>query len=227
MLVVVAAAVVVAVVLVRHRSRPGMSTDGAAVSRLTLHSRTLGRDVDELLVVPRRHGRTLLVVLGGSDGGSSSWVAQPFYDELQALGTRAPSVLFLDGNARSPVLREAIPPGLARTRARRVALGGISTGGSAALELGLGPGFCAVGAHSPAAPGSLLAAARRRALYGSRVWIDVGADDPRRAADARLARLLERQDELVEFHVWPGGHDEAYWRAHLARFLRFYADACG
>ena len=49
----------------------------------------------------------------------------------------------------------------------------------------------------------------------------------RRAADARLARLLERQDELVEFHVWPGGHDEAYWRAHLARYLRFYADACG
>ena len=24
---------------------------------------------------------------------------------------------------------------------------------------------------------------------------------------------------------WPGSHEGDYWRAHMARYLRFYADA--
>jgi hypothetical protein len=31
-------------------------------------------------------------------------------------------------------------------------------------------------------------------------------------------------------HVWPGKHGSRYWRAHMAQYLRFYADAlasCG
>jgi hypothetical protein len=66
-------------------------------------------------------------------------------------------------------------------------------------------------------------AARAGARFGrGPVWLDVGKDDPFRAADAELAALLHRT-----LHVWPGGHDLGYWDAHLARYLRFYADALG
>jgi hypothetical protein len=58
--------------------------------------------------------------------------------------------------------------------------------------------------------------------YGSTpVWIDVGASDPFRDTDVAFAHRVHAQ-----LHVWPGGHGTAYWRAHLARYLRFYAGAC-
>ena len=243
--------------LVRHFRRAYTSTRGAQIVHFTLHSRDVGRDLDELLVVPPRHGSTLLVLLHGRGVGPSSWLSQPFFDELRALGRRAPTVLILDGGDHSywhdradgrwgtMVLREAIPAGVVRTHAARIAIGGISMGGFGALDLGMRGRFCAVGAHSPAlwadagraAPGAfddaadftrhdLLSAARRRALYGSRVWIDVGADDPFVATDTTFARLLAQQDEALTFHVWPGGHERSYWRAHVAQYLRFYAAAC-
>jgi hypothetical protein len=31
----------------------------------------------------------------------------------------------------------------------------------------------------------------------------------------------------AQLHVWPGGHTGSYWRAHMAQYFRFYADACG
>jgi enterochelin esterase-like enzyme len=253
---------VAALVLVRALRRPAYhSTDGASLMRFTLHSRATRRDLRELLVLPRAaHGHFLLVLLHGRGAGPSSWLSQPFFDELRALGAQAPAVLLLDGGDHSywhdrrdgrwgtMVLREAIPAGLARTRAHKVAIGGISMGGYGALEIAARQPlrFCAVGAHSPAlwehasetAPGAfddaadfrrndLLAAAKQQALYGSRVWIDAGANDPFRAADAVFAHRLQAQDEQLVFHVWPGGHDTAYWRAHVAQYLRFYADACG
>jgi enterochelin esterase-like enzyme len=149
-----------------------------------------------------------------------------------------------DGDWGSYVIREAIPA--ARRRARtngRVAIGGISMGGFGALDLArLYPlSFCAVGAHSAAvwrsfgetAPGAfddvrdfarhdLLALARRHPrLYGRRpVWIDGGDADPFRTADAELARRLRGR---IAYHVWPGGHESAYWDAHMPAYLRFYA----
>jgi pimeloyl-ACP methyl ester carboxylesterase len=236
------------------------STDGATLTRFTLRSLDVGRDLHEILVVPRRHGRTLLVLLHGRGARPSSWLSQPFFDGLRELGGRAPTVLLLDGGDHSywhdrsdgkwgtMVLQEAIPAGLARTQARRVAIGGISMGGFGALDLAArDPArFCAVGAHSAAlslragetSPGAfddaadfarndVLAEAHRRALYGSRVWVDVGTSDPFRAADTAFALALRRQDELVTFHLWPGSHDGGYWRRHIADYLRFYADSCG
>ena len=210
---------------------------------------------------PARTGSgTLLVLLHGRGSTPDSFLSQQFFDGLAALGRRAPAVLLLDGGDHSywhdrrdgkwgtMVLREAIPAGVARTGARKVAIGGISMGGFGALELAARQPFrfCAVGGHSPAlwlraadtAPGAfddaadfrrndLLSVAKRRAVYGSRVWIDAGTDDPFRAADAVLARRLQEQDEQVVLHVWPGGHDNAYWRRHMGQYLRFYADSCG
>jgi predicted esterase len=150
----------------------------------------------------------------------------------------------------SYVLHEAIPAALHRSGAdpHRIAIGGISMGGFGALDLDrLEPHrFCAVGGHSPAIGkwGSdeasfafadkadferhdLLGFARKRRLYDSPVWLDVGRQDPLRPAVSTLARELKATGQKVSFHSWPGGHEGRYWDAHFARYLRFYADACG
>src|SRR5207302_8633135 len=66
-----------------------------------------------------------------------------------------------------------------------------------------------------------LAAARSGARFGRGPgWLDGGDADPFRSTDTELASLLH-----TTMHVWPGGHDLTYWNAHLAQYLRFYADA--
>ena len=150
-----------------------------------------------------------------------------------------------DGAWGSYVLREVIPKALAVTRAdpRRLAIGGLSMGGFGAYNLArLAPGrFCAVGGDSDAiwpaasatAPGAfddhadfaannIIAFARADpTLYRSaQLWLDGGDQDPFHPADEQLAAALH-----IHMHVWPGGHDFAYWNAHWPQYLRFYAAA--
>jgi enterochelin esterase-like enzyme len=155
-----------------------------------------------------------------------------------------------DGAWGSYVLEEVIPKALTVLHAdpRRVAIGGISMGGFGAYALArLAPGrFCAVGGHSAAiwpafgetdqgafddardfARNDVIAAARANPkLYGhAQLWLDGGAEDPFHDADEQLASALH-----IHMHVWPGGHDFAYWNAHWSDYLRFYAHAlttCG
>jgi S-formylglutathione hydrolase FrmB len=201
-----------------------------------------------VLVVPKRHGRWLLVLMHGKGGGPSQFMSQPFFDTLLALGRRAPDVLLLDGGNDSywhnradgawgsMVLREAIPAGLSRTHSHRVALGGISMGGYGALLLGSRHrGFCAVGAQSPAlwlsagetAPGAFDNAQdyARNDVFKlpppQPLWIDLGASDPFREATRAYARRAG-----VPAHVKPGGHDVALWDDFMPQFLRFFARAC-
>lgn len=130
---------------------------------------------------------------------------------------------------------------------RRIAIGGISTGGFGALDLARRDPhrFCGVGGHSAAlwvsggesaagafddaedyARNDVIGAARTRDPYrGTAVWIDVGTEDPFRAADTRLAEELRRDGQPVRVHVWPGGHDGSYWSGHRGGYLRFYAGA--
>ncbi len=154
-----------------------------------------------------------------------------------------------DGAWGSYVLREVIVQAVGRLHAdpRRVAIAGISMGGFGALNLArLEPRrFCAVGGHSAAlwvkgadsAAGAfddaedfsrndVIGAARAGDPYrGTAVWIDVGTQDPFRAADTRLAGELRRDGQRVQLHVWPGGHDMSYWSSHWDSYLGFYADA--
>lgn len=147
------------------------------------------------------------------------------------------------------VMREAIPQGLRRLGAdsRLLAIGGISMGGFGALDLArLYRGrFCAVGGHSAAlwqaagetprgafddardfADHDIFGAAARSNVYGrARVWLDVGSDDPFRATDTAFARLLRKTGGRVTLHVWKGDHEPSYWRTHIGRYLRFYADS--
>jgi len=135
------------------------------------------------------------------------------------------------------VLREAMPAGIARAHARRLALGGISMGGYGALLLGSRDRtFCAVGAQSPAlwlspgetAPGAFDDAEdyARNDVFKLRppqpLWIDLGASDPFRTATLAYARRAD-----VHAHIKPGGHDAALWNTFMPKFLRFFARACG
>jgi S-formylglutathione hydrolase FrmB len=223
------------------------STRGGSIVQFTLHSRLAGRNLHELLVVPKRHGDWMLVLLHGYHGSPASFLTQPFFDTLNSLGPHAPEVLLLDGGADSywhdradgkwgsMLLREAIPAGLKRTHARRVAIGGISMGGYGALLAGSRHHFCAVGAQSPAlwlAAGETAPGAFDNAEDYARndvfelapprpLWIDLGASDPFYAATLAYARHAG-----VHAHVKPGGHDAALWDAFTPQFLRFFARAC-
>jgi S-formylglutathione hydrolase FrmB len=231
-------------IAIRDVRRGYWTTRGAAVSRFTLHSRLVQRDLHEIRVVPKRHSDVTLVLLHGRGSTPSSWLNQGFFNALASLGARAPQVLLLDGGDHSywhdradgkwasMVLQEAVP------KHGRVAIGGISMGGYGALLLGARGRFCAVGGHSPAlwfhagdtpagafddaadyARNDIVGHAPR---YRAPVWIDVGTDDPFRDAAVAYAKKIHAQ-----LHVWPGGHDHAYWSAHMRQYLSFYARACG
>lgn len=153
-----------------------------------------------------------------------------------------------DGPWASMILSEAIPDAVHRFRTTKgkIAIGGESMGGYGALHIAsLRPTeFCAVGGHSAAlwviagqtAPGAfddaadytrndVYTAARRGAFDHLRVWMDGGASDPFRAADAAFVSLLRSRRAHVTYHVWPGGHTGSYWNSHMAAYLRFYASA--
>lgn len=192
--------------------------------------------------MPRVHGDWTLVLLRGYHAGPAQFLSQPFFDELQSLGRRAPTVLLLDGGADSywhdrrdgkwgsMVLDEAAP------RHGRVAIGGISMGGyGALLAASRERSFCATAAMSPAlwtspgatAPGAFDDAAdyERNDVFRLKtprpLWIALGASDPFHEAALAYARHAG-----VTAHVSAGGHDTAFWDAHIAALLRFAAHAC-
>lgn len=209
----------------------------------------------EIAIVPARHSSQLLVVLHGRQNnwsGPRYLVSQQLLDAIGRESAQAPVVVLLnggphsyyhdrrDGKWGSMILREAIPDAVRRFHTRgKVAIGGISMGGYGALHLAeTEPAlFCAVGVRSPAiwrtggetAPGAfddaedfdrndVIAQSARLTMP---VWIDYGDHDPFVPGDEALTSRLHAQ-----VHVWPGGHDGAYWAAHVPQFLRFFLHAC-
>jgi S-formylglutathione hydrolase FrmB len=188
------------------------ATRGTRLVHFTLASRLTHHELHEILVVPPPE---VLLLDGGAD---SYW-----HDRV-------------GGRWGSMVTWEAIPAGIARTHARRVAIGGISMGGYGALLLGSRDrGFCAVGAQSPAlwlSPGETAPGAfddgedyDRNDVFElqppHQLWIDLGASDPFRTPTLAYARRAG-----VPAHVRPGGHDAALWNSFTPQFLRFFAHAC-
>lgn len=154
------------------------------------------------------------------------------------------------GRWGSYVLQEAIPAGVEELGADggRIAIGGISMGGFGALRLGLKePGrFCAVGGHSAAiwreggeTPAGAfddaedfeqndvieIASKRLRPFDDTKVWLDVGDNDPFLSADEELARILIESGQEPIFNVWPGDHSDSYWDQHVDEYMSFYARA--
>ncbi len=103
------------------------------------------------------------------------------------------------------------------------AIGGISRGGGTALRLAsVRPyRFSRVGGHSAAVSGDD-ALAGRLAAWGGPVWLDVGSHDPLRRGVARLGSKLEGHGTVARLHIYDGGHNRAYWRAHVEDYLCFY-----
>ena len=208
------------------------STRGATVTRFTLHSSLVHRDLHEILVTPpgdRR--RPLLVFLHGRGSAADSNLRQPLFNALHDLGPRAPAVLLADGGDHSywhdrrdgqwgtSVLREAIPAALSRSHAdgHRVAIGGISMGGFGALDLArLAPGrFCAVGAHSAA-------------LWFQGGDTAAGAFDDAEDFDGHDLLGFARQRRLYRPRVWIDiGREDPFLHANtaFARELRDHGTA--
>jgi S-formylglutathione hydrolase FrmB len=197
---------------------------GATVSRFTVHSRLLHRDVDEIVIAPRGggRGRPVVVLLHGRGGGPADFLNDQWFRELAALGPRAPDLVLVSGGDHSYfhdrddgpwgryVMEEAIPAGIRRVGGdpRRVAIGGISMGGFGALDLALEhPGrFCAVGGHSAA-------------LWRSAGETPAGAFDDAAdfAAHDPLALARARRLPLGRARVWiDAGRDDPFFRAGRA-----------
>ena len=85
-IVLVALAAVLALIgfiAIRDVRRGYRTTRGFRVERFTLRSRLVGRDLHEVLVVPRGGGRRrpLLVFLHGRSSSASSNLSQPLFDD--------------------------------------------------------------------------------------------------------------------------------------------------
>jgi enterochelin esterase-like enzyme len=151
------------------------------------------------------------------------------------------------GRWGTSVVKELIPKAAAVLGAdpTRVVIAGVSMGGFGALDIAKAwPGrFCGVAGHSAAiwptgaqsnavafddaedfAKNDVMGYARTaRHPYGSTpVWLDVGSGDGFRFSERTMADSLRNAGARVTFHQWPGGHNDRYWRAHLADYVAFY-----
>ena len=154
------------------------------------------------------------------------------------------------GNWGQYVWSEVIPRAARASGADRtkMAIGGISMGGFGAFDIARDhPGrFCAVGGHSPAlwqsggetAAGAfddaedfsrhdVIAETRAdpKPLMGIPLWLDAGTSDPFKPGDSAFSAVLRSAGADLTEHHWSGGHTHEYWSAHMAAYLRFYAQA--
>jgi S-formylglutathione hydrolase FrmB len=174
----VAVGIVVAVLFGAREARrhwPGEITSasaqahGATIVRYDVRSRFVHRTLPQTAAIPAGASAKppLLVLLHGrGENGEESNSNSAFYAALDALGDRAPAVVFPNGATASYwhkrasgdwaryVLDEVIPRAVKRLHAdpERVAIGGISMGGYGAYAIARRrpASFCAVGGHSPA-----------------------------------------------------------------------------
>ena len=111
------------------------------------------------------------------------------------------------------------------------AIGGMSRGGNWAVRLGLLHWglFGSIGAHSTPlfigdlnrVPGwaEIIPAAKT-----PRILLDIGQDDNNLAEAERLHDALLDLGIAHDWRLYPGLHDEAYWRAHLEEYLKWYSE---
>jgi len=111
------------------------------------------------------------------------------------------------------------------------AIGGLSRGGNWAIHIGLAhPGFfSAIGAHStptfvtdgPPVIRGWLAEIPPDEL--PRIFVDTGENDRWLDYNLQFEAVLNQEGIPHEWYLFPGYHQEEYWRAHLEQYLRWYA----
>ena len=241
------AAVAAAVVLAASAACSGSTSPGAAgcpVPHGTLETHVVevpgAAPVRVEVYLPpgaRRSGRTYpaLYLLHGSGADERQWPALGLpgaADRLIAAGAISPLVVVMpDIDADGGGVTAAVVPWAEQhlpvvPDAAHRAIGGISLGGGTALRLAAAPPYrySRVGGHS-AAVGRADPLARRLAAWHGAIWLDVGAQDRRVDSLRTLSRDLTAAGADPQMHVYPGGHNRPYWRAHVEDYLRFYAAA--
>ena len=110
------------------------------------------------------------------------------------------------------------------------AIGGMSRGGNWAVRLGLLHWglFGHIGAHStPLFIGDLSRVPDWMEIIPSsqtpRILIDIGEDDTNLANAQSLHEYFISQEIPHEWRLYPGLHDEHYWRSHLEEYLKWYS----
>jgi enterochelin esterase-like enzyme len=199
--------------------------------------------------VERSRHYPVLYLIHGQSFNDDQWDrlgADETADSLAAAGELPPFIIVMprdrtgdqppeDGFARA--VAEVLLPYVDknfRTIADRQhrAVGGLSRGAGWSVHLGLvyWDLFGALGAHSPAI---FHEDARLMRVYldeipaGShpRIFIDVGEKDRPEIYDAAIwfEQVLNEKDVPHEWYLFPGYHEEAYWHAHVEKYLRWYA----
>jgi enterochelin esterase-like enzyme len=114
------------------------------------------------------------------------------------------------------------------------AVGGLSRGGGWAIHFGLRywETFGALGGHSPAVFFS--DAEQMRSVIDTipkdaypRIYLDIGERDRPEILRAAIwfEQLLNDKGVPHEWHLFSGYHNEDYWKAHMAQYLRWYAQS--
>ncbi|MCC7361471.1 MAG: hypothetical protein IT317_18435 [Anaerolineales bacterium] len=224
------------------------AVQAGTVTTLSVPSDALNYPIDAQLYLPPCYATSgqrypVLYLIHGLNFTNTQWVelgAPAAADALSAAGEIAPLIIVMPSDRKDVRLDPAFVTDLVpyidanyRTLAeyRYRAIGGLSRGGGWSLHLGLRypQVFGRVGGHSPAVffgdENNLLAYARAIAKSGPvpALYLDIGADDSQRQSAAWLDQVFTWFNFNHTYLVQPGGHTEAYWSAHLADYLRFYA----
>jgi enterochelin esterase-like enzyme len=189
----------------------------------------------------------VLYLLHGQNDTEAQWVrlgAPTQADKLISAGQAAPFIIVFpyDYSYKQPgeyrfedVFLELLIPQIdrayrTRPEAAQRAIGGLSRGGAWALRMGLHHPevFGAIGAHSPAIfysdTNSLPLIVRDLpAAQLPRIYIDIGDSDSEFELVERFKNFLNDHNIPHEWHEYVGFHDEKYWSAHVAEYLRWYA----
>ncbi len=110
-------------------------------------------------------------------------------------------------------------------------IGGISRGGYWALEIAFlhTDLFSAVAGHSSHLRFETdperynpLATYAQADLSAMRIWLDRGETDFLRVGQNQLSELLTNAGIAHEYYINPGGHNEAYWAAHIQEYIDWH-----
>ncbi len=193
-----------------------------------------------------------IYLIHGAGVGDTHWESMGLFkvmDEGIQAGKLAPAIIVLPsgdaglfmntsggpGSYEAQIVDELVPTvdHLFRTdpRPEMRAIGGISRGGVWSLEIGFRHPelFNIVGGHSPclnlngAHPEfDPLKMTDEPTLKTQRVFLDAGARDDCKIGADEQHLALENSGVAHIYKIWPGGHENALWEAHLGDYLDFY-----
>lgn len=261
---------------------PSVSTGSAETAGTivegTITSHLLGRELPYAVYLPPGYESSterypVLYALHGVGGSYVEWIGFGATDAAERLftGRAVPPFIMVfpeggqsywfnhaDGAAWADYLTEEVVPHIDwrfRTIASREgrAVGGLSMGATAALQLGLRRPdlFSVIGAHSPSFRTDVgvdpedfeifqyfrdpsayrpydpfeLARDARIEPASLRIWLDVGHLDPWLDTVERFHELLVARQIAHQYSIGSGAHEMLYWTPRLDQYLTFYGYA--